>query len=131
MQASELIVEHPCAIRTARIVCVADGFQLRARFPGQRGEWTLTSPGGIADTFLPPGLEAFARVGCGWTSRFPSTSPERPYPMPFKTLLSLTLAAATGLASAQGMPLHCATPTLRHRPTGRKRPHHQGGHRMP
>ena len=63
MQASELIVEHPCAIRTARIVCVADGFQLRARFPGQRGEWTLTSPGGIADTFPSlPGLEAFARV---------------------------------------------------------------------
>lgn len=63
MQASALIVEHPCAIRTARIVCVSDGFQLRARFPGQRGEWTLTSPGGIADTFPSlPSLEAFARV---------------------------------------------------------------------
>jgi hypothetical protein len=65
MQASELIVEHPCAIRTARIVCVADGFQLRARFPGQRGEWTLTSPGGIADTFLPARPRSLRSRGAG------------------------------------------------------------------
>jgi hypothetical protein len=50
-------------IRSARIVRAADGFQLLAVLLGSSAEWTLTSPGGIADTFPSlPGLEAFARV---------------------------------------------------------------------
>ncbi|WP_298702098.1 hypothetical protein [uncultured Variovorax sp.] len=53
----------PSAIRSARIVVAADGFKLLAVLPGSASEWTLTSPGGIADTFPSlSGLEAFARV---------------------------------------------------------------------
>ncbi len=63
MQASELRSKPPSAVRTAWIVSVADGFQLKATLPDELGEWTLTSPGGIADTFPDlPGLQAFARV---------------------------------------------------------------------
>lgn len=63
MQASELRSTPPGAVRAAWIVSVTDGFQLRATLPGELGEWTLTSPGGIADTFPDlPGLETFARV---------------------------------------------------------------------
>lgn len=53
----------PTAIRSVRIVSAADGFQLLAVLPGSPSEWTLTSPGGIADTFPDlPGLQEFARV---------------------------------------------------------------------
>ncbi len=53
----------PTAIRSVRIVSAADGFQLLAVLPGSPSEWTLTSPGGIADTFPSlPALEAFARI---------------------------------------------------------------------
>ena len=63
MQASELRQEQPSAVRTAHIVSVADGFQLLAKLVNESGDWTLTSPGGIADTFPSlPGLEAFARI---------------------------------------------------------------------
>jgi hypothetical protein len=63
MQAAELRCEPPNAIRAVRIVSVTDGFQLLATLPNKDGEWTLTSPGGIADTFPDlPGLQAFARV---------------------------------------------------------------------
>ena len=63
MQASELRQEQPSAVRTARIVSVADGFQLLATLVNESGDWTLTSPGGIADTFPDlPGLQEFARV---------------------------------------------------------------------
>lgn len=63
MQATKLRHKHPSAVRTARIVSVADGFQLLATLPDEPGEWTLASPGGIADTFPSlPGLQAFARV---------------------------------------------------------------------
>lgn len=63
MQAADMRRKLPSAVRTARIVSVADGFQLLATLVNESGDWTLTSPGGIADTFPSlPGLEAFARV---------------------------------------------------------------------
>lgn len=63
MRAENLRRVTPDTIRSARIVRAADGFQLLAVLPGSASEWTLTSPGGIADTFPSlPGLEAFARV---------------------------------------------------------------------
>ena len=66
MQASELRQEQPGAVRTARIVSVADGFQLLATLVNQSGDWTLTSPGGIADTFPDLGrLQAFATTVLG------------------------------------------------------------------
>lgn len=66
MQASELRQEQPSAVRTARIVSVADGFQLLATLVSESGDWTLTSPGGIADTFPDLGrLQAFATTVLG------------------------------------------------------------------
>lgn len=56
----------PASIRTARIVSVTDGYQLRATLAGSNKEWTLTSPGGIADTFGDLlGLRQFATVVLG------------------------------------------------------------------
>ena len=66
MQASELRQEQPSAIRTAHIVSVADGFQLLATLLNEDGDWTLTSPGGIADTFPDLGrLQVFATTVLG------------------------------------------------------------------
>lgn len=63
MNAEHLRRVTPSAIRSARIVRATDGFQLLAVLPGSPLEWTLTSPGGIADTFSDlPGLQTFARV---------------------------------------------------------------------
>jgi hypothetical protein len=63
MRAEHLRRATPNTIQSARIVRAADGFQLLAVLPGSQSEWTLTSPGGIADTFPSlPGLEAFARI---------------------------------------------------------------------
>lgn len=63
MRAARYRRMKPSSIRSVRIVAAADGFQLLAVLTGSPAEWTLTSPGGIADTFPSlPGLEAFARV---------------------------------------------------------------------
>lgn len=68
MRANSLRRATPAAIRTVRIVSVADGFQLRAMLAGSKKEWTLTSPGGIADTFGDlPGLRQFVAVVFGHT----------------------------------------------------------------
>lgn len=66
MQAADMRRKLPSAVRTARIVSIADGFQLLATLVNESGDWTLTSPGGIADTF--PDLErlqAFATTVLG------------------------------------------------------------------
>lgn len=56
----------PASIRTARIVSVPDGFQLIATLAGSNKEWTMTSPGGIADTFGDLfGLRQFASIVLG------------------------------------------------------------------
>lgn len=61
MRADKLESADPASIRTVRIISVADGFQLRVTRPDSTDEWTLTSPGGLADTFPNlPGLHAFA-----------------------------------------------------------------------
>lgn len=63
MRADNLRRVTPNTIQSARIVRADDGFQLLAVLLGSSSEWTLTSPGGIADTFPSlPGLEEFARV---------------------------------------------------------------------
>lgn len=63
MCANSLRRAAPASIRTACIVSVADGYQLRATLMGSKKEWTLTSPGGIADTFFDLfGLRQFAAV---------------------------------------------------------------------
>ena len=63
MRADNLRRVTPNIVQSARIVGAADGFQLLAVLLGSPFEWTLTSPGGIADTFPSlPGLEEFARV---------------------------------------------------------------------
>lgn len=67
MRANSLRRANPAAIRAVRIVSVADGFQLRAMLAGSKKEWTLTSPGGIADTFGDLlGLRRFAAVVLGF-----------------------------------------------------------------
>ena len=66
MQAADMRCKLPSAVRTARIVSVADGFQLLATLVNESGDWTLTSPGGIADTFPDLGrLQAFATAVLG------------------------------------------------------------------
>ena len=66
MQAAEMRCEPPSAVRAAHIVSVADGFQLLAKLVNESGDWTLTSPGGIADTFPDLGrLQAFATTVLG------------------------------------------------------------------
>lgn len=68
MRANSLRRVAPASIRTARIVSVPDGYQLRATLLGSKKEWewTLTSPGGIADTFGDLlGLRQFATVVLG------------------------------------------------------------------
>lgn len=66
MRANSLRRAAPASIRTARIVSVPDGFQLRATLTGSNKEWTLTSPGGIADTFGDLfGLRQFASIVLG------------------------------------------------------------------
>ena len=66
MQAADMRRKLPSAVRTARIVSVADGFQLLATLVNESGDWTLTSPGGIADTFPDLGrLQAFATTVLG------------------------------------------------------------------
>ena len=66
MRANSLRRATPSAIRTVRIVSVADGYQLRAMLTGSQKEWTLTSPGGIADTFGDLfGLRQFASIVLG------------------------------------------------------------------
>ncbi len=66
MRANSLRRAAPALIRTARIVSVPDGFQLRATLTGSNKEWTLTSPGGIADTFGDLfGLRQFASIVLG------------------------------------------------------------------
>ncbi len=66
MQAAEMRCEPPSAVRTAHIVSMADGFQLLATLVNESGDWTLTSPGGIADTFPDLGrLQAFATTVLG------------------------------------------------------------------
>ena len=66
MQAAEMRCEPPSAVRAAHIVSIADGFQLLAKLVNESGDWTLTSPGGIADTFPDLGsLQAFATTVLG------------------------------------------------------------------
>lgn len=68
MRANSLRRATPAAIRAVRIVSVVDGFQLRATLQGSKEEWTLTSPGGLVDTFGDlPGLRQFAAVVFGHT----------------------------------------------------------------
>ncbi len=63
----------PSAIRTARIVPFDDGFKLLATLSGSAGEWTLTSPGGIADTF--PSLERLKEFATTLLSGKPVSAP--------------------------------------------------------
>lgn len=42
---------HKKSIRHADIVEVEDGLQLRATIKAKEGNWVLTSPGGLCDTF--------------------------------------------------------------------------------
>lgn len=42
---------HKKSIRQVDIVDVGDGLQLRATLKAKEGNWVLTSPGGLCDTF--------------------------------------------------------------------------------